>query len=76
MSSFTLTITCAPALCGHKVEEGWDDVGVVVGGVAGTEVEQEVDPGEVNIAQTWTVVTGSGEDDLMLYTYNHLLILG
>ena len=47
-----------------------------MGGVAGTEVEQEVDPGEVNIAQTWTVVTGSWEDDLMLYTYNHLWSLG
>ena len=49
-------MTCAPALCGHKVEEGGDDVGVVVAGVAGPEVEQKVDPGEVNIAHTWSVV--------------------
>ena len=50
-------MTCAPALCGHKVEEGGDDVGVVVAGVARPEVEEEVDPGEVNIAHTWSVVT-------------------
>ena len=49
-------MTCAPAFCGHKVEEGGDDVGVVVAGVAGPEVEQEVDPGEVNIAHAWSVI--------------------
>ena len=47
-------LTCSPTLRGHKVKEGWDDVGVVVGGVARPQVEQEVHPGQVHIAQAWT----------------------
>ena len=44
--------TVSPALCGHVVEQRGDDVGVVPGGVARTQVEQEVDPGQVDVVHT------------------------
>ena len=44
--------TISPALGGHVVEQRGDDVGVVPGGVASTQVEQEVDPGQVDVVHT------------------------
>ena len=47
----------AAALLRHGVHQGGDDVGVVGGGVAGPDVEQEVDPDQVDVGQTWAVIT-------------------
>ena len=42
----------APALHWHGVQQGRDNVGVVVSGVTGPQVEEEVDPDQVDIVQT------------------------
>ena len=52
MKHVLFVFTISPALGGHVVEQRGDDVGVVPGGVASTQVEQEVDPGQVDVVHT------------------------
>ena len=48
----SLLLTCPTTLLWNSVQEGSYDVRVVVGRVASTYVEQEVDPDQVHIVQT------------------------
>ena len=48
----SLVFTIPPTLGGHVVEQRGNDVGVVPGGVARAQVEEEVDPGQVDVVHT------------------------
>ena len=49
----------ASALRGNKVQQGGDDVGIIPGGIAGTNVEEEIGPDQVNVVQTCSKTTFS-----------------
>ena len=49
----------ASTLRGNKVQQGGDDVGIIPGGIAGTDVEEEICPHQVNVVQTCRKTTFS-----------------
>ena len=49
----------ASTLRGNKVQQGGDDVGIIPGGIAGTNVEEEIGPDQVNVVQTCSKTTFS-----------------
>ena len=47
------TITSSTStLRGNRVQEGGDDVRIIPGGIAGSDVEEEICPDQVNVVQT------------------------
>ena len=47
----------ASTLRGNRIQQGGDDVGIIPGRIAGTNVEEEIHPHQVNVVQTWRKTT-------------------
>ena len=47
----------ASTLRGNRVEQGCDDVGIIPGGIASSNVVEKIDPHQVNVVQTWRKAT-------------------